>query len=124
MCSSDLNAHYFGLPGNPVAVMVTFYQFVRQALLSLMGQPSPTVLPMMSAVCVTPIRKLKGRTEFQRGILFLADNGTWQVKTTGNQSSGVLSSMSQGNCFIVLGEEVGNIEAGETVQVQLFDGVI
>jgi molybdopterin molybdotransferase len=118
------NAHYFGLPGNPVAVMVTFYQFVRQALLSLMGQPSPTILPMLNTVCVTPIRKLKGRTEFQRGILFLADNGTWHVKTTGNQSSGVLSSMSQGNCFIVLGAEVGNIEAGETVQVQLFDGVI
>lgn len=118
------NAHYFGLPGNPVAVMVTFYQFVRQALLGLMGQPSPSVLPMLNALCVTPIRKLKGRTEFQRGILFLADNNTWQVKTTGNQSSGVLSSMSQGNCFIVLGEEVGNIEAGETVQVQLFDGVI
>ena len=118
------NAHYFGLPGNPVAVMVTFYQFVRQALLGLMGQPSPTVLPMMGVVCVTPIRKLKGRTEFQRGILFLADNGTWQVKTTGNQSSGVLSSMSQGNCFIVLGEEVGNVEAGATVQVQLFEGVI
>ena len=118
------NAHYFGLPGNPVAVMVTFYQFVRQALLGLMGQPSPSVLPMLNAVCVTPIKKLKGRTEFQRGILFLADNGTWQVKTTGNQSSGVLSSMSQGNCFIVLAEEVGNVEAGSTVQVQLFDGVI
>jgi molybdopterin molybdotransferase len=118
------NAHYFGLPGNPVAVMVTFYQFVRQALLSLMGQPSPTALPMLNAVCVSPIKKLKGRTEFQRGILFLAGNGTWQVKTTGNQSSGVLSSMSQGNCFIVLDEEVGNVEAGATVQVQLFDGVI
>jgi molybdopterin molybdotransferase len=118
------NAHYFGLPGNPVAVMVTFYQFVRQALLGLMGQPSPSVLPMLNAVCMTPIRKLKGRTEFQRGILFLAEDGSWQVKTTGNQSSGVLSSMSQGNCFIVLGEEVGNVEAGATVQVQLFDGVI
>ncbi len=118
------NAHYFGLPGNPVAVMVTFYQFVRQALLGLMGQPSPSVLPMLNAVCVSPIKKLKGRTEFQRGILFLAEDGSWQVKTTGNQSSGVLSSMSQGNCFIVLGEEVGNVEAGSTVQVQLFDGVI
>lgn len=118
------NAHYFGLPGNPVAVMVTFYQFVRQAMLSLMGQPQPTVLPMLKAVCVSPIKKLKGRTEFQRGILFLAEDGSWQVKTTGNQSSGVLSSMSQGNCFIVLDEEVGNVEAGATVQVQLFDGVI
>ena len=118
------NAHYFGLPGNPVAVMVTFYQFVRQAMLSLMGQPQPTPLPMLKAVCVSPIKKLKGRTEFQRGILFLAEDGSWQVKTTGNQSSGVLSSMSQGNCFIVLDEEVGNVEAGSTVQVQLFDGVI
>ncbi len=118
------NAHYFGLPGNPVAVMVTFYQFVRQALLTLMGQPSPSVLPILNAICVTPIKKLKGRTEFQRGILFLADNGTWQVKTTGNQSSGVLSSMSQGNCFIVLNDDVGNIDAGAIVQVQLFDGVI
>ena len=118
------NAHYFGLPGNPVAVMVTFYQFVRQALLTLMGQPSPSVLPILNAICVTPIKKLKGRTEFQRGILFLADNGTWQVKTTGNQSSGVLSSMSQGNCFIVLNDDVGNIDAGAIVQVQLFDGLI
>jgi len=118
------NAHYFGLPGNPVAVMVTFYQFVRQAMLILMGQPSPAHLPMLNAVCISPIRKLKGRTEFQRGILFLADDGNWQVRTTGNQSSGVLSSMSQGNCFIVLDEDVGNIEAGTTVKVQLFDGVI
>ena len=117
-------AHYFGLPGNPVAVMVTFYQFVRQAMLILMGQHSPAQLPMLNAVCVSPIKKSKGRTEFQRGILFLADDGSWQVKTTGNQSSGVLSSMSQGNCFIVLAQDEGNIEAGTTVQVQLFDGVI
>ena len=117
-------AHYFGLPGNPVAVMVTFYQFVRQSLFILMGQPSPAALPMLNAVCVSPIRKLKGRTEFQRGILFLSDSGDWQVKTTGNQSSGVLSSMSQGNCFIVLDDDAGNVEAGTRVQVQLFDGVI
>lgn len=117
-------AHYFGLPGNPVAVMVTFYQFVRQAMLILMGQPSPAALPMLNAVCISPIKKLKGRTEFQRGILFLADDGTWQVKTTGNQSSGVLSSMSQAKCFIVLDDDIGNVEAGTTVKVQLFDGVI
>jgi molybdopterin molybdotransferase len=117
-------AHYFGLPGNPVAVMVTFYQFVRQAMLVLMGQPNPTPTPMLNVVCTTPIRKLKGRTEFQRGILFTSEDGTWQVKTTGNQSSGVLSSMSQANCFIVLNDDVGNVEAGTTVKVQLFDGVI
>ena len=118
------NAHYFGLPGNPVAVMVTFYQFVRQAMLVMMGQPNPAQIPMLKAVCTSPIRKLKGRTEFQRGILFLNEAGEWQVKTTGNQSSGVLSSMSQANCFIVLDEDVGNVDAGETVQVQLFEGVM
>ena len=118
------NAHYFGLPGNPVAVMVTFYQFVRQAMLVMMGQPNPAQIPMLKAVCTSPIRKLKGRTEFQRGILFLNEAGEWQVKTTGNQSSGVLSSMSQANCFIVLDEDVGNVDAGTTVQVQLFEGVM
>lgn len=118
------DAHYFGLPGNPVAVMVTFYQFVREALLILMGQNTPALQPLMNAVCVSPIKKAKGRTEFQRGILCLAEDGNWQVKTTGNQSSGVLSSMSAANCFIVLNEETGNIEAGATVKVQLLDGVI
>ncbi len=118
------NAHYFGLPGNPVAVMVTFYQFVRQAMLVLMGQPNPAPTPMLNVICTTPIRKLKGRTEFQRGILFTSEDGNWKVKTTGNQSSGVLSSMSQANCFIVLNDDVGNVEAGSTVKVQLFDGVI
>ena len=118
------NAHYFGLPGNPVAVMVTFYQFVRQAMLVLMGQANPAAIPMLNVVCTSPIRKLKGRTEFQRGILFVSEDGNWQVKTTGNQSSGVLSSMSQANCFIVLDDDLGNVEAGTTVKVQLFDGVI
>ena len=118
------HAHYFGLPGNPVAVMVTFYQFVREALLILMGQDEPNKQPLMNAVCVTPIKKAKGRTEFQRGILFLAEDGQWQVKTTGNQSSGVLSSMSAANCFIMLDVETGNIEAGTTVKVQLLDGVV
>jgi molybdopterin molybdotransferase len=118
------NAHYFGLPGNPVAVMVTFYQFVRQAMLVLMGQTNPVPIPMLNVVCACQIRKLKGRTEFQRGILFVSADGSWQVKTTGNQSSGVLSSMSQANCFIVLNDDVGNVEAGNLVKVQVFDNVI
>lgn len=118
------DSHYFGLPGNPVAVMVTFYQFVRQAMLVIMGQASPAATPMLNVVCTSAIRKLRGRTEFQRGILFVGEDGQWQVKTTGNQSSGVLSSMSQANCFIVLDDEVGNVEAGTLVKVQLFDGVI
>ena len=118
------NAHYFGLPGNPVAVMVTFYQFVRQAMLMLMGQSNPASIPMLNVVCTSEIRKLKGRTEFQRGMLFVGEDGHWQVKTTGNQSSGVLSSMSQANCFIVLEDDVGNVAAGSLVKVQLFDGVM
>lgn len=117
-------AHYFGLPGNPVAVMVTFYQFVREAMLVLMGQADPAPLPLLQAVCVDPIRKLKGRTEFQRGILFTDQDGRWKVRTTGGQGSGMLSSMSLANCFIVLSEETGDLPALQTVQVQLLEGLI
>lgn len=118
------NAHYFGLPGNPVAVMVTFYQFVREAMLVLMGQPQPKPLPMFNVVCTEPIRKLTGRTEFQRGILFADTNGNWKVKPTGAQGSAILSSMSLANCFIVLNDDVGNLDAGAMVQVQVLDGVV
>ncbi len=117
-------AHYFGLPGNPVAVMVTFYQFVRHALLVLMGQPNPPAHPMLPAVCVEPIKKAPGRTEFQRGILFPDSDGSWKVRPIGNQSSGVLRSMSEANCFIVLPESCGNLAAGEVVQVQVFEGIV
>jgi len=117
-------SHYFGLPGNPVAVMVTFYQFVREAMLVLMGQNAPKPLPMLRAICTEKIRKLPGRTEFQRGILFIDDDGEWKVKTTGNQGSGILSSMSAANCFIVLPEETGNLETGSQVQVQMMDGIV
>jgi molybdopterin molybdotransferase len=116
------HAHYFGLPGNPVATMVSFYQFVRDALATLMGaniQPTP----LFRVECTDPIKKAKGRTEFVRGLLYIEDN-TWKVKPTGNQSSGVLSSMSKANCFIVLEEAVGNCDAGTHVKVQVFEGVI
>jgi molybdopterin molybdotransferase len=118
------NAHYFGLPGNPVAVMVTFYQFVRDALLRLMGQSSPVPLPMFQVQCTQAIKKLSGRTEFQRGILFIDTDGTWRVKPTGAQGSALLSSMSLANCFIVLDETVGNLNAGAMVQVQVLDGIV
>ncbi len=117
-------AHYFGLPGNPVAVMVTFYQFVREAMLVLMGQPSPAPLPMFNVVCTANIRKLTGRTEFQRGILFTDADGTWKVQPTGAQGSAILSSMSLANCFIVLDESIGNLDAGAIVQVQVLDGIV
>jgi molybdopterin molybdotransferase len=118
------NAHYFGLPGNPVAVMVTFYQFVREALLTLMGQPATNPLPMFEVECTAPIKKLTGRTEFQRGILYRDESDVWKVKPTGAQGSAILSSMSLANCFIVLDEAVGNLDAGAMVQVQVLQGVI
>lgn len=117
-------AHYFGLPGNPVAVMVTFYQFVREAMLVLMGQSDPESLPTFNVICTENIRKQTGRTEFQRGILFSDHEGTWKVKPTGAQGSAVLSSMSLANCFIVLDETVGNLDAGAMVQVQVLDGIV
>jgi molybdopterin molybdotransferase len=115
------NACLFGLPGNPVAVMVTFYQFVRGALLFMSGMTNAAI-PMLSAVSAQPIRKVPGRTEYQRGIVF-SEGGVWKVRTTGQQGSGVLRSMSEANCFIVIEHERGNVQAGEPVQVQLFEGL-
>jgi molybdopterin molybdotransferase len=117
-------AHFFGLPGNPVSAMVTFYQFVREALLVLMGVPDPAPLPVLKAVCTTPIKKAPGRTEFQRGILSPGDSGQWTVRVTGDQGSAILSSMSHANCFIILPDAQGNIPAGATVDVQLLEGLI
>lgn len=117
-------AHFFGLPGNPVSVMVTFYQFVRDALLVLQGRRDVVPVPTFKATLAAPIRKAPGRTEFQRGILTPAAGGGYEVRTTGDQGSGILSSMSQANCFIVLPTDTGNVAAGEAVDVQLFEGVL
>jgi molybdopterin molybdotransferase len=118
------DAHFFGLPGNPVSVMVTFYEFVRDALLVLQGRANVTPMPMFKATLAAPIKKAPGRTEFQRGILAPDGAGGWQVRTTGDQGSGILSSMSQANCFIVLGPDTGNVAAGSAVDVQLLEGLI
>ena len=117
-------AHFFGLPGNPVSAMVTFYQFVRDALLVLMGVPDPAPLPMLKAVCTTAIKKAPGRTEFQRGILSSGSDGQWTVRITGDQGSAILSSMSQANCFIILPDAQGNTPADTTVDVQVLEGLI
>ncbi|CAM8662945.1 MoeA Molybdopterin biosynthesis enzyme [Comamonadaceae bacterium] len=117
------SAVLFGLPGNPVAVMVTFLSLVRPALLKMMGaHPKPQ--PLLQARSVEPLRKKAGRTEYQRGIVTASPDGQLQVRTTGNQGSGVLSSMVQANGLIVLGHEQGNLAAGELVSVMMFDGVI
>jgi molybdopterin molybdotransferase len=118
------SAHFFGLPGNPVSVMVTFYEFVRDALLTLQGQRDIEPLPTFKVPLAAPIKKMPGRTEFQRGILSSDGAGGWTVRTTGDQGSGILSSMSQANCFIVLASETGNVAAGELVDVQILEGLI
>jgi molybdopterin molybdotransferase len=113
----------FGLPGNPVAVMVTFLAFVRPALLRMMGSTRPAP-PLLRAVSTEAIRKKPGRTEYQRGTVTTAHDGTLQVRTTGNQGSGVLSSMVQANGLIVLHHGQGNVAPGDAVDVMVFDGVI
>ncbi len=113
----------FGLPGNPVAVMVTFLAFVRPALLRMMGSTRPAP-PLLRAISTEAMRKKPGRTEYQRGTVTTAADGTLQVRTTGNQGSGVLSSMVQANGLIVLHHNQGNVAVGDAVDVMVFDGVI
>ena len=116
-------AVFFGLPGNPVSAMVTFYQFLQPALRRLMGEnigePRTLQLPTRSR-----LRKRPGRMEFQRGILVADGNGGWEVQSTGDQGSHILSSMSQADCFIILPLESTGAEPGEHVTVQLFDGLV
>jgi len=118
------NAHFFGLPGNPVSVMVTFYQFVRDALLKLAGCDPVPPLPTFKVPCTSPLKKAPGRTEFQRGILTQDANGAWSVRVTGEQGSGILRSMSEANCFIILPTEQGNVAAGTLVDVQVMEGAV
>jgi molybdopterin molybdotransferase len=117
------SAALFGLPGNPVAVMVTFLAFVRPALLRMMGAhvTEPVLLKAHSAEAM---RKKPGRTEYQRGIVTRTQDGRLEVRTTGNQGSGVLSSMVQANGLIVLHHAQGNVAVGDEVDVMMFEGAI
>ena len=125
--SSDRNtsngAILFGLPGNPVAVMVTFLAFVRPALLQMMGA-AVTQPVLLKASSSEPIRKKPGRTEYQRGWVSTAIDGTLSVRTTGSQGSGVLRSMAEANGLIVLKHAQGNVAVGDSVDVLMFDGAI
>jgi len=117
------DAVLFGLPGNPVAVMVTFLAFVRPALLRMMGtRPEPALY--LKARSAEAMRKKPGRTEYQRGIVVRTPDGGLEVRTTGNQGSGVLRSMVQANGLIVLHHAQGNVDAGDFVDVMMFEGVI
>ena len=117
-------ADFFGLPGNPVSVMVTFYQFVREALWRRAGRIGNFTLPAFEVACATPLKKSAGRAEYQRGILNQDDDGKWQVAATGAQGSGILTSMSRANCFIVLAENRGDVQVGEKVKVEIFEGIV
>ena len=117
------SAILFGLPGNPVAVMVTFLAFVRPALLQMMGSTA-LAQPLLKARSLEAIRKKPGRTEYQRSWVSTAADGSLQVRTTGNQGSGVLSSMAQANGLMVLHHAQGNFAVGDAVDVLMFDGVM
>jgi molybdopterin molybdotransferase len=104
--------------------MVTFHQFVRDALLILMGRKQDIAMPVLKATCASALKKAPGRTEYQRGILSQDANGAWSVRVTGEQGSGILRSMSEANCFIVLPETQGNVAPGTLVEVQVLDGLV
>jgi molybdopterin molybdotransferase len=117
------HALLFGLPGNPVSAMVTFYQLVQPALRRLMGLAEMEPPVLISAICESRIKKKPGRREFQRGIFRRDADGGYRVSTTGHQGSGVLRSMANANCFIVLAEDSGTVEPGAEVQVQPFSSI-
>ena len=117
------DAVFFGLPGNPVSVMATFYQFALPTLKTIMGLniTKPTVIKV---ACKTDLRKAPGRTDFQRGIIRTNEQGELVVESIGMQASHVLSGMSKANCFIILPQESGNVSAGTLVDVQPFRGLM
>ncbi|MBV1897771.1 MAG: molybdopterin molybdotransferase MoeA [Cycloclasticus sp.] len=117
------NTTFFGLPGNPVAVMVTFYQFALPCLQKMMGLTTPLICPTIQAKSTHSIRKIAGRTEFQRGFLSKNNNGEWEVSTTGKQGSGILRSMSDANAFIILEHERPSINKGDWVITQPFSAL-
>ncbi len=116
-------AWYFGLPGNPVAVMVTFHFLVRDALLKAMGA-TPRTLPWVHARALHPMRKRAGRTEYQRARLEAGADGRMEVRAIGNQGSGVLRSMSEANCIVVLHHDQGSVAAGDEVDCVAFEGLL
>ncbi len=115
--------YFFGLPGNPVSVMVTFYQFVQPALKKLMGETYCSPI-MMKVPCVSELKKRPGRVEYQRGVLAQDETGRMIVRKTGKQGSGILRSMADANCFIVLPLESEGVKPDELVNVQLFHGIV
>ena len=117
------DAVFFGLPGNPVSVMVTFYQFVQPVLRQMVGAAT-SLIPTVTARTTSRLKKRPGRVEFQRGVLVRDEDGAWTVTPTGDQGSGILTSMSEANAFIVLDSDSRGVEVGTEVEVQPFFGVL
>jgi molybdopterin molybdotransferase len=117
-------AYFFGLPGNPVSVMVTFYQLVQPALRALTGEANAEPPVLLRATCRSKLRKKPGRLEFQRGVLERDASGAYVVRSTGHQGAGVLRSMGEANCFIILPRDQGTVDPGAEVDVQPFAGLV
>ncbi len=118
------NSVFFGLPGNPVAVLVTFFQFVLPALEKMLGIIHKPILPTITAISADPIRKKPGRMEIVRAVLNQEQDGSWSVKTTGQQGSGILRSVSSANAFIILKHDQSTVQPGDPVTVQPFAGLM
>jgi molybdopterin molybdotransferase len=121
--SGNDSALLFGLPGNPVATMVSFYFFAREALYRLMGAHPPDVLTVR-VTSSQSLRKKPGRTEYQRGILSVDARGLQSVRITGSQGAGILRSLSEANALLVLGHDQGSVAEGEPVEVWMFEGLV
>jgi len=117
------NSVFFGLPGNPVSALVTFHQLAIVAL-TKMQNAEALKRTHLQVKTVSDLKKSPGRMDFQRGVLSINEQGENVVTSTGSQGSGILSSLAQANCFIVLPAEQGKVPAGEVVTVQLFDQFI
>lgn len=117
------NSWFCGLPGNPVSAALTFYQLVQPLLAKLSGQKGNALPPRLRARTVGRLKKSPGRLDFQRGIMRTGEDGQLEVLSTGHQGSHIFSSFSQANCFIVLERERGNVEAGETVEIEPFNAL-
>lgn len=116
------NCLFFGLPGNPVSTMVTFFQFVIPAINKMSGK-KVELSQQLLLPCTSEIKKVPGRMEYQRGIMFYDSDERLAVKSTGGQGSGILRSMSQANCFIILPEDCSGLKPGTLVKVQPFNSL-
>jgi molybdopterin molybdotransferase len=120
-------AWFFGLPGNPVSALVTFYQLVQPALLKMMGlneEQLAKLSPKLTARTAVPLKKATGRLDFQRGFFAPNAQGELEVRSVGQQGSHIFSAFYESNCFIVLEQERGNVDTGEIVMIQPFNGLL